>query len=70
MLIEKIQLTGAQAEQVLEINWEHRNKRRGFKDSSEEERKKAMDNVKTTQEKAYKEIPLTDEQVKAVNDFF
>lgn len=70
LLVEKVKLTDAQAEKVLEINWENRSKMRGFRDMSEDDRKKAMDDIKTAQHKAYKEIPLTDELIKAVNDFF
>jgi hypothetical protein len=29
-----------------------------------------MDNLQTERNKQYKDIPLTDDQIKAVNDFF
>lgn len=70
LLIEKTKLTDAEAHKVLDINWENRSKMRGFRSLSEEERKKATDDIKTAQDKAYKELPLTDDQIKAVNDFF
>ena len=69
-LIEKTKLTDAQADKVIEINFEARSQMRGMRDLSEDERKKKMEEVKETINKKYKEIPLTDDQVKAVNDFY
>ena len=43
---------------------------RGFRDMSEDERKKKREEIQAAQNKAYKEIPLTDKQIKAVNEFF
>ena len=69
-LIEKLKLTDAQAEKVLDINIKSRSEMRGLRDLSEDDRKKKRDEIQAAQDKAYKEIPLTDEQIKAVNDFF
>lgn len=69
-LIEKTKLTDAQADRVLEINWQSRSKMRGFRDLSQDERKKLADDLQTERNKQYKDIPLTDEQIKSVNDFF
>lgn len=69
-LIEKTKLTDAQADKVIEINWEARSKMRGMRDLSEDERKKKMDEIQEAITKQYKDIPLTDDQIKAVNDFF
>ena len=69
-LIEKVKLTDAQAEKVIEINLKSRGEMRGFRDMSEDERKKKREEIQTAQNKAYKEIPLTDDQIKAVNEFF
>lgn len=69
-LIEKTKLTDAQADKVLEINWQGRSKMRGMRDLSQEERKKKMDDAQAEANKQYKDIPLTDDQIKAVNDFF
>lgn len=69
-LIEKLKLTDAQAEKVIEINFKTRSEMRGFRDLSEDERKKKREEMEITQNKAYKEIPLTDDQIKAVNEFF
>jgi low affinity Fe/Cu permease len=69
-LIEKTKLTEAQADKVISINWEARSKMRGMRDLSEDERKKKMDDVQAEITKQYKDIPLTDDQIKTVTDFF
>jgi len=69
-LIEKTKLTSEQADKVMDINWEARMKMRGTRDLSEEERKKKMDEAQAEADKQYKAIPLTDDQIKAVKDFF
>jgi hypothetical protein len=69
-LIEKAKITDAQADKVIDITWDYRMKMRGLKDLSEDDRKKQMDDMKIAQDKAYKDIPLTDDQVKAVDAFF
>ena len=69
-LIEKAKLTDVQADKVIEINFESRQQLRGFKVLSEEDRKKKMDEVKAENNKKYKAIPLTDDQVKSVDEFF
>jgi Spy/CpxP family protein refolding chaperone len=69
-LIEKTKLTSEQADKVLDINWEARSKMRGMRDLSQDERKKKMDDAQAEAEKQYKTIPLTDDQIKAVKDFF
>jgi len=69
-LIEKTKLTSEQADKVLDINWESRTKLRGMRDMSEDERKKKQDEATTEANTKYKAIPLTDDQIKAVNDFF
>jgi Spy/CpxP family protein refolding chaperone len=70
LLIEKTKLTAEQADKVLDINWESRSKMRGMRDLSQEERQKKMDEARDEASKQYKTIPLTDDQIKAVNDFF
>ena len=70
-LVEKTKLTSEQADKVLEINWtEVRMKTRGLRDLSEEERTKKRTEAQAEANKQYKAIPLTDDQVKAVNEFF
>lgn len=69
-LIEKTKLSSEVADKVLEINWEARQKLRGTRDLSDDERKKKQDEAQTEANTKYKAIPLTDDQIKAVNDFF
>jgi hypothetical protein len=69
-LIEKTKLTDAQADKVLDINWQSRSKMRGMRDLSQEERQKKMSDARAEVNQQYKAIPLTDDQIKAVNDFF
>jgi Spy/CpxP family protein refolding chaperone len=69
-LVEKAKITEAEADKVLEINRASRDKMRGLRDLSEEERTKKIDEINAENSKKYKEIPLTDEQVKAVNEYF
>ena len=69
-LVEKTKITDAQADKVIEINFSYRSKMRGFRDLSEDDRKKQTEELNAAQTKEYKAIPLTDDQVKAVNDFF
>ena len=69
-LVEKVKLTEAQAERVIDISFGYRSQMRGFRDLSEEERKKKTEEIQAAQDKEYKAIPLTDDQIKAVNEFF
>ena len=69
-LIEKTKLAPEVADKVLDINWEARSKMRGMRDLPEDERKKKMDESQVEINKGYKAIPLTDDQIKVVNEFF
>ena len=69
-LIEKTKLTDAQAEKVLDINFNARSQMRGLRDLSQEDRTKKMAEIREGINKEYKAIPLTDDQIKSVNDFF
>ena len=69
-LVEKVKLTDAQAEKVCDIQLASRQQMRGMRDMSQEDRKKKMDEIQVENDKQYKAIPLTDDQIKAVNDFF
>ena len=66
MLVEKAGLTEAQANKVIEINFEMRESMRAFKDLSEDERKVKVTELKAARDKKYSEIPLTAEQIAAV----
>ena len=67
MLVEKAGLTDAQAEKVIDINFEIRfgaaTALRGLNDA---DRAAKLAEMKATKEKKYSEIPLTPEQIKAV----
>jgi hypothetical protein len=69
-LIEKTKITDAEAEKVMEINFEARQQMRGFRDLSEDDRKKKMEVIQADLDKKYKEIPLTESQIKSVNEFY
>jgi Spy/CpxP family protein refolding chaperone len=68
-LIEKVKLTDAQAEKVCDIQLASRQQMRGLRDLSEDDRKKKIDEIQADNNKQYKAIPLTDDQIKAVNEF-
>jgi len=67
MLVEKAGLTHAQAEKVIEINYEIRQQAgaalQGLNDT---DRAAKLAEFKAAKEKKYSEIPLTAEQIKAV----
>jgi len=69
-LVEKTKITDAQADKVIEINFNARSQMRGLRDLSDDDRKKKMAEIQEGINKEYKGIPLTDDQIKAVNDFF
>lgn len=71
-LIEKTKLTDEQAEKVLNINMDVRKQMREMRNDnlSPDERRKKIADLDVDRDKKYKAIPLTDDQVKAVNEFF
>ena len=69
-LIEKVKLTDAQAEKVVEINFEMSRQRRELRDLPEADRAKKLEELNADRDKKLAAIPLTAEQVKSVNDFF
>jgi Spy/CpxP family protein refolding chaperone len=68
-LIEKTKITDAQADKVIEINFGSMQQMRGLRDLSETDRAKKLEEIQAENTKKYKAIPLTDDQVKAVNDY-
>jgi hypothetical protein len=67
MLVEKAGLTAAQADKVIEINFEIRQQAAStLAGLSDAERSARIAELKATKEKRYSEIPLTDDQIKAV----
>jgi len=69
-LVEKAKITEAEADKVMEIQRGNRDKMQGWRDMSEADRAKKMEEINADNTKKYKEIPLTDDQVKAVNEYF
>lgn len=72
-LIEKTKVSDAEAEKVLDVymsTFQQRREIRMDNSTSDEDKKKKMDALDEETTKKYKAIPLKDEQVKAVNEFF
>ena len=69
-LIEKVGLTDAQADKVIEINYEIRMQTpRDLKDMDEADRSKKIAELKALKEKKLSEV-LTPEQIKAMNAYY
>lgn len=68
--MEKTKLSDAQADKVLEVNLWAQQQRRGFRELSEEDRAKKTKEIQEEVNKKYKAIPLTDDQIKAVDEFY
>ncbi len=69
-MVAKTGLTDAQADKVIEINFELRQAAAGFRDLNEADRSAKIAELKAARQKKYSEIPLTPEQIKSVNDFY
>ena len=70
-MVEKTGLTDAQADKVIEINFEMRQAMvSGLRDLNEADRTKKIEEFKATRDKKYNEIPLTAEQIKSVKTFY
>ncbi len=69
-LIDKVGLTDAQAEKVIETNYEFRMQAaRELKDLNEADRSKKLAELKAAKEKKFSEF-LTPEQIKAMNAYY
>ena len=67
MLVEKAGLTNAQAEKLIEINFEMRfGAAAALQGLNDADRTAKLAEIKAAKEKKYSEIPLTPEQIKAV----
>ena len=67
MLVEKAGLTAAQAEKVIELNFEFRqNAATALQGLNDADRTAKLAELKAAKEKKYSEIPLTAEQIKAM----
>ena len=72
-LIEKTKITDAEADKVLDIYMSSMPQRRDIRmdnSLSEEDKTKKVGALNEEAAKKYKAIPLTEEKVKAVNEFF
>src|SRR4029079_3011570 len=68
-MVEKTGLTEAQANKVIEINFEMRQAAGALRDLNETDRAKKIAELKAVKEKKLNEL-LTPEQIKAVNTFY
>ena len=69
-LMEKTKLSDSEADKVLEIQLWSQSQGRGLRDLSEEERAAKQKETADERKKKLKAIPLTDDQIKAVDDFY
>ncbi|MBD0288944.1 MAG: hypothetical protein M3342_24375 [Bacteroidota bacterium] len=72
-LMEKTKLTDQQADKVIEINFDVQRQMREVRmdqNLSDDDKKKRSDEINAARAKRLKEIPLTDDQVKSVTEFF
>ena len=69
-MVEKTGLTEAQADRIIEINYEFRESMRAHANLDETERTKKVAELKAARDKKYTEIPLTAEQIAAVKAFY
>ena len=67
-LVEKAGLTEAQANKVIELNYEMRMKMLDFKDLNEADRSKKIAELRAEKEKKFAEF-LTPELIKSMNDY-
>jgi Skp family chaperone for outer membrane proteins len=68
-MVEKTGLTEAQADKVIELNFEMRQAAAAFRDLPEADRSKRIADLKTAKDKKMSEF-LTAEQIKAVKSFY
>ena len=69
-LMEKTKLSDSEADKVLEIQLWSQSQGRGLRDLSEDERAAKQKETADERKKKLKAIPLTDDQIKAVDDFY
>jgi low affinity Fe/Cu permease len=69
-LIESTKVTDAEADKVIDIYFDAQQEQRKLRDLSEDERTKKGKEITDARDKKLKEIPLSDEKVKAVVSFY
>jgi phage I-like protein len=73
LLIQQVGVSDAEADKILEINFDFQTKTRELRMDqalSDDDRKKKMKELNDNRDKKVKDIPLSDEKVKAVNTFY
>ncbi len=70
MMVEKTGLTAAQADRIIEINFEFRQAAGGLRELSEADRTQKIQELKASRDKKYTEIPLSTEQIASVKTFY
>ncbi len=68
-LVEKVGLTEAQADKVIEINYEMRQAASGLRDLNEADRSKKIAELQAAKQKSFSEF-LTPEQITAMNTYY
>jgi hypothetical protein len=69
-LMEKTKLSDSEADKVLEVQLWAQAQNRGLRDLSEEERTAKRKETADERKKKLKAVPLTEDQIKAVDDFY
>lgn len=69
-LVAKAKISEAEAEKVMQIQQDSRAAMRGLRDLTPEERQKKLDEIRAENSKKFKAIPLTDDQLKAVDAYY
>ena len=69
-MVEKTGLTEAQANKVIELNFQLRMSMAQYRDLNEADRSAKLAELRAARDKKYTEIPLTAEQIKAVQAFY
>ena len=69
-LMEKTKLSDTEADKVLEIQLWAQAQNRGLRDLSEDEKAAKRKETADERKKKLKAVPLTDDQIKAVDDFY
>ena len=72
-LVSKTGITEAQADKIIDINFALQKQRREIRNDqvlTAEEKGKKNSEIDAARDKEYSGIPLTDEQIKSVNEFF
>ncbi len=70
LLMEKVSLTEAEADKVISLHFTYAKRLQSFKDASAEEKARQAEIIQAAENKEYSAIPLSEEKIKAVNEFW